>query len=380
MNKKKHTICHVTTVHNLHDTRIYYKEIMSLVNSGFLVSFIVQKNDGYLKNDTITYYFLSDRSGLFTRFSNNIKALIYSFKIKAEIYHLHDPELLPLGILIKILLRKKIIYDIHELYHDAILHKHYFPKYVAKISSKIYSIIEKFSIRFFDSIILAELNYSKHYSKYEHEIIQNYFPEKYILKNLKLINPNEQPLKIIYVGGITKIRGIYELLNFLKLLKKHLEFEFHLIGPIYPDSIRKDIDSFINENTLKGNVIIYNRIPYTIALNIMESCDVGLLFLHPIINNTTILSTKMFEYMAKGLVVLMSDFPLWVEFNSQYNCGLTINIFDIDNQIEAIIDYFKNTEVLNKIKSNNVKLIKENFRWEIEEKKLLNLYNKILTS
>ena len=86
----------------------------------------------------------------------------------------------------------------------------------------------------------------------------------------------------------------------------------------------------------------------------------------------------MFEYMGKGLPIIMTNFPLWEEFNQNYHCGLTIDIFDLDGEKKRICDFLQNWEMLQKIGKNNVENVMKNFTWEIEEKKLLDIYGKLL--
>jgi glycosyltransferase involved in cell wall biosynthesis len=167
------------------------------------------------------------------------------------------------------------------------------------------------------------------------------------------------------------------MLNFIRLLSKELDLYFHLIGSFAPKGLEDEVKNFISNNKLIDKIKIYGMLPFPEAQKIVRQCDIGLLFLHPIINNLTILATKMFEYMGNGLAVLMSDFPLWVKFNKKYNCGRTLDIFDIPNEKLKIQDFLQNKEKINQIRSANIQTVKEKFVWEIEEKKLLNLYEQM---
>ena len=119
-------VCHLSTVHQPHDTRIFHKEIFSLANAGYFVIYIVRKGTQVLDHPRISYKFLEDPKNLVDRIINVLKAFRIALSTKCSIYHFHDPELIPIGLLLKLLTRKKIIYDIHELYSDALLYKSYF--------------------------------------------------------------------------------------------------------------------------------------------------------------------------------------------------------------------------------------------------------------
>ncbi|TVQ80521.1 MAG: hypothetical protein EA369_02245 [Bradymonadales bacterium] len=53
-----------------------------------------------------------------------IELLWKALKLKASIYHFHDPELIPVGIALR-LLGKRVVYDVHEDYVSSISQKAY---------------------------------------------------------------------------------------------------------------------------------------------------------------------------------------------------------------------------------------------------------------
>lgn len=376
--RKKETVCHLTTVHPLNDNRVYLKEILSLANAGYKVDFIVKKDEIKYSHQNVNFVFLNAEPGLVNRIKNNFVALKRAVKLNRKIYHFHDPELIVVGLILKIMFRKKVIYDIHELYRDALLHKNYLPKLFAKVFSVVYVLIENISIHFFDYIVLAEEGYVPYYQNKSYVLVQNFVQSKYVLYGNSLEPSQAEEVNLLYLGNIAKVRGAFEILTLAKLLKPEFNFKIHLIGKFHPRNLQDEVIHKIAENDLIENFEIHGFLPFPEAQKIVKKCDVGIIFLHPILNNLTILPTKLFEYMGNGLAVLMSNFPLWQDFNSKYNCGLTLDIFNLSKEKEKILAFLRDKDKISKIGKNNIKTVIENFTWEIEEKKLLSMYENLL--
>ncbi len=376
-NQFKKKICIITTVHPANDTRIYFKEILSLVNAGYFVDYIVKESPYCYSHPNINYIFLYEGNGLYMRLKNLFRALRIAVKLNDAIYHFHDPELIPVGLLLKLFLRKKIIYDIHEIHYDEIKYKPYLPKAVAIMVSYIFFLIERFAMKFFDKNILAEEKYMDYFSGEKSVVVQNFIPEKYVLNGYTVKKTTFEELQLVYLGSITRVRGIHEMLNFAKILASEIKFTFHLIGPFHPSDLEHQVRDFISANNLAQYFRIYGRMSFPEAQEIVKTCDIGLIFLHPIINNITILPTKLFEYMGNGLAVVMSDFPLWKQFNDKHNCGIVLDIFNLELEMDKVLRFLSDAEKIEEIKKNNIRTVRENYVWEVEEKKLLSVYSEL---
>ena len=111
MNKK---VCILTSVHTPFDTRIFHKQAKSLLKAGYDVTLIAQHDRDELVGG-IRIIALPKPKNRLRRMLGTWRVCKLAFKQKAEIYHLHDPELLQIGLLSKIL-GKKVIYDVYEEY------------------------------------------------------------------------------------------------------------------------------------------------------------------------------------------------------------------------------------------------------------------------
>ncbi len=364
-------ICVATTVHYAFDTRIYFKQVRSL-SKRFIVDYYSQGcSDG--KPEPSGKFISLPRSD--TKFGR-IKVNFGLFKLlwisKYDIYHFHDPELILLGLFLK-LKKKQVIFDMHEDISRQIENKEWIPKLIRSPLTYIFSKLENYLPKAFDFVLLAEDSYLEKYGGIENcAVIHNYPVKQQNQKKDYKLNS----LKLVYVGDIRRIRGIIEYLRLLKKARdSNLGLRLILIGRFADESIKKECFDFINMNSLKKLVTYYNRLPNDRIYDIIRQCDLGLALLHPIPNYVSSYPTKLFEYMSVGLPVLASNFELWNKIVKHNDCGYTVNPFDISEAFKFIEKYFHNANLLKKHGENGINLITDKFNWEREAEHLFKVYN-----
>lgn len=367
-------IVHLTSVHPRYDTRIFFKECIALKNMiDCEFSLIVADNLGNEVKDGINILDVGKVNGRINRFINTTKNILNkALEIDGDIYHFHDPELIPIGLKLK-KKGKKVIFDIHENIALQILDKDYIPNFLRKIISNLYRKYEVMNLNKFDALVLAEHSYSNYYEKLNKniEIILN-MPDIEPLK--EFISEERNKNEIFYIGGISNNRGYDVTIDALKILKEKIPDIFmHYIGPYSEKLINP------NEiNRLDKNLKLYGRIPLYIGLRYSKHAVVGLSVLKPIGNYTKSYSTKIFEYMALGLPVITSNFELYKNVIEKYNCGICINPLDSNELSDAIEYIIKHPEIAKEMGSNGRRIVAEKFNWSIEKEKLKELYLKIL--
>src|SRR5690625_3016175 len=205
-------VCHITSVHSYKDTRITLKECVSLKKAGNEVH-LIAPNDYNLNYKGIFVH------GIKKKKQNRIKRIINStnryyhkaLEIDADIYHFHDPELIPLR---KKLIKKgkKVIYDIHEDVPRQIKTKHWIPIIFRKLISKTFEIYENKSVKKFTGIITATPHIQKRFIDKNKNVIdiKNY-P---ILKEFTIKEEKNDFIKsnsLVNVGDISEIRELFTL-------------------------------------------------------------------------------------------------------------------------------------------------------------------------
>ena len=364
-------VCHLTSVHKWNDTRIFYKECISLSAAGYDVSLIVPADSDEIVNGVKIISVKPDNRGRIKRATVTCyRILRKALAEKAKIYHFHDPELIWVGMILK-LTGKKVIFDIHENIRAQIKVKEWLP--FRYFFSRLYSIVDWISAKLF-FLILAEKSYEEIYKKMKanYAIVLN-LPEIGFLEKFVNTDRKNAPNGILYVGGVSKDRGIDSIIEALNILhQKHINFTFYCIGPV-DSKLRSEMEIKIKDFNLQDKVKMMGHIPIDKAYEYSKSCKLGLSILKPIENYLNSYSTKIFEYMSVGLPVIVSNFELY-RFVEEYNCGICVNPADTLKIAETINYLLENDAQIEQMGENGRDTVKKYFNWEKESQKLIRFY------
>jgi glycosyltransferase involved in cell wall biosynthesis len=365
-------ICHLTSVHPRYDTRIFHKECKTLSNAGFDVNLIVADGKGD-EIDKIKIYDVGKPINRKERMLKTTKKVFQkALEVNADIYHFHDPELIPIGLKLK-KLDKKVIYDVHEDVPEQIMSKNYIPKSFRKILSIGINLIEKNSVRLFDYIVVPTDFIKSKFLKYNRKVIdvKNYISKQYIKNTIDKASKSNDFI-LIFAGSIYKERGILEGIKACNMLRE-LTVRFLIFGEMdstYYSEI-KEVDTL-------GRLDYKGVLPYEKILMELAKADIGFVCDYPLKRHMEGLPTKLFEYMAVGIPVIASNFPLWKEIVEKNNCGICVDPTNPEEIAKAIEYLITHPNEARKMGENGRKAVLEKYNWEKESEKLLNVYKEIL--
>ena len=356
-------ICHITTVHQRNDVRIFHKQCKSLAEIYTDIHLVVADSKGNEIKDGIKIHDIGKNKTRLSRFTNTVsKALKKAIEIDADVYHIHDPELLRI---LKKLKTKKIIYDSHEDVPRQILSKHYIPKIFRQIISTLFENYENRICKNLDVIICATPFIRDRFVKINHSSFDvNNFPivSKFDYKKSKYSNEKS----IGYIGGIFKTRGIIEMLDLIS----GTDITLHLGGFFSPSTL---LDECQKHPGWK-NTIFYGFISRDKVNDFFGKINAGIVILESTPSYIVSLPVKMFEYMAAGLPVIASDFPLWKEIVEESNSGICVNPKNISEMKEKVHDLLLNENLRREMGHNGRTVVETKYNWELEKRKLFHIY------
>lgn len=373
MSLAKPRVIQLSSVHPTYDTRIYHKISKSLVGAGYEVDLMIQQQSDRIEDgiNIKALPLVAKKSERLTKVLPEIIKRLRDYP-KNSIIHFHDPELIPLGIFLK-LKGYKVIYDVHEDVPKDIMSKNWLPKSSRKILGKIYSMFENLGASMFDYIITVVPSITSRFDEKKTIEIRNY--PTVVSKNV-INKSNEKDSKYVaYVGSLTTRRGIDILVEAIDLVKDQ-DVKLIIAGDFVEDGLREKLESM--KGWQRTNYI--GRVNQSELASLLNSSLAGMVVLRGVSSHLDSLPVKMFEYMNAGIPVIASRFPFWDQIIQETGAGITVDenkTTEVSNAIDWIIEH---PEEAKKMGENGSKAVLEKYNWAVEEKKLLELYQKLTIS
>jgi glycosyltransferase involved in cell wall biosynthesis len=289
--------------------------------------------------------------------------------LDADIYQLHDPELIPAGLALK-RLGKTVVFDSHEDVPSQLLGKPYLPPLARRLLSRSVSAYERYACGQFDGIIAATpFIRDKFLRIHPHTVDINNYP---LEGEFDRAAPWQGKLEqACYVGGISAMRGIRELVGACALLQSPARLQ--LAGTFSEPALAHEVALMPGWN----RVDTLGHLDRDGVGAVMARSMAGLVTLHPVVNYLDALPVKMFEYMAAGIPVIASHFPLWRHIVEGNQCGVCVDPFK-PKAIAAAIDFIVlNPARAQRMGENGRKAVARDYNWLAESAKLIRFYDKL---
>jgi glycosyltransferase involved in cell wall biosynthesis len=373
--KRHGKVCILTSVHMPFDGRVFHKEARSLAKAGYDVTLIAR----HTKEETVGGVRVLPLPTAKNRVQRVTKVMrrLYRLAVQenADVYHFHDPELMIVGLLLKAR-GKKVIWDAHEHYPNSILDKYYIWQPLRRLIGRSFDLFERAVVRFFDYVIYTTPLVGARYATMK---VRTGRVENYPIIQLSEALPRQPQEKIIYLGGMSKIRGLVEVIEaFAQVVKKHSHWKLCLVGSYTPASFETELRDLVKKLGVEANVEFITWVPYDEKEKLSSQAAMGVITYLPYSNNTSCLPNKLFDYMLVNLPVVASNFPLYREIVEGSHCGLIVDPSK-PQEIAAAMEYLiEHPDEARRMGENGRRAVLEKCNWEKESEQLLRIYDEVL--
>ncbi len=367
-------VCHVTSAHPPEDGRIFRRACISAAMAGY-DTYLVERGDTYDKNGVhIIGIGKPEKTGRIYRMTTFAKkAYEKARELDADLYQLHDPELLPYAKKLKSL-GKADVFDSHENYLEQFRNKPYLPKPAAVLLSKWFSSYSRKVYGMIDGLTYPGNDECKSvYDGLNKRVVAT--------DNLPWLNElydkfdstiEREPNTACYVGGLDEARGITQI---IKACGK-AGCKLYLAGNFSSEEYRKSLEN-LEEYTCVEYLGIIGR---NKVVDLLQKVSLGLCTLLNVGQYYKMqnLPTKVYEYMSMSMPVILNDSPYNIKINDDLHIGFCVNPMDIVAMSEAIRNVVDNPESCRIFGENGRKVIKNRYCWDREQDKLISMYRDIL--
>jgi glycosyltransferase involved in cell wall biosynthesis len=365
-------VAHLTTVHGRRDVRIFEKQARSLAAAGFDVHLVVGDGQGGAQVDGVVVHDIGTVGPSRAR-----RMLLQGWRmwraarrLRARLYHFHDPELLWVGLLLRAG-GAAVVYDSHEDVPRDILSKTWIAPPIRRTVAWCAERIEDFVAARLSAVVAATPHIAARFRRVQPRALDiNNYPAEADL-GAPLDAPRD-PRRLCYVGGIGAIRGVHQMLQALEAVDATLLLAGAFESPETEASARAQPGW--------AKVEYLGTVSREEVRRIMAGSSAGLLLFHPEPNHVDAQPNKMFEYMSAGLPVVASDFPLWRRVLVDQGAGVCVDPLEparIAAVIQALLD---DPSTARRMGAAGRAAVHAHYRWEVEAAKLIALYRALLAA
>ena len=373
-------VCILSSVHIALDNRVFYREARSLRSAGYDVTLIAVHPQDEIK-DGIQIIGLP-RVARWQRPLLWRKIYQLARRSGADIFHFHDPELLPLAAWLKRRTGKPVIYDIHEAYPDFIELKDYLPSWLRYPIAATFRIAEPKLASLQSGLIFADDATAVDFAQVNLPKATLFnFPGQQFVQTAVAADNNydNRPPHVLYLGGMESNRGVELMVEaFAIVIAAIPAAKLWLVGHFMPSDLEQIIRQTVSKCGLEQAVTITGRVDFEQIGQYLRQSRVGWVPWQAVAKNQKNIPTKLFEYMAYSLPIVGSDLHSIRPFLKDGDNGYLVSSADPASHAAAIINLLKDPQTAAAMGLRGQVYVRQQYNWTVMEKRLLRFYEDLL--
>jgi len=376
MKIKNISVCHISSMHNnWAEDRIYQRACQGLAREGVEVHLVFTRPDELPKEEGVHFHWIDKREGWKRRWFSSIQAVNIAINVKADIYHFHDPDLLPHIMKIKKKLpNAKLVYDIHENYQSR-FNQWGLPLFLGRFFRKY----ETRKINQMDGFVTVTQSLKDLFLKAKKPgvVIRNTVD---VHRLTHIVTEEIQPFEIptIYTSGShSHSRLVLQTVQSMKYVPKDLNFRMMFAGR-YSPGIKEELLAQAKMDETDKLLHLEGMLPWDENFKRTAKALCGCVFYENNQNNQIGTPNRIFEYMFSGIPIVVSDYPELRNIVEKAKCGLIVSSEKPEEMAKAFEFLLRNPQEAKEMGENGRKAIFEDFGYHVDLKNTIDFYCQIM--
>jgi glycosyltransferase involved in cell wall biosynthesis len=360
----------VTTAHPWGDPRVFERSLATCLAWGVETHVFVPlaeplRRSGWSADPRLTVHALPMPRGRWARLA--LALGVWRAVLREgpwQLVHFHDPELIPAMALLGILSPGTYtLCDIHEDLPLQVASKGYLPEWTRLPVARMTELLDRMARGLFTGFAPATEAIARAWPPAQTRVVHNYPKAVYAGEDGGARAPD--PARVLYVGGLSRARGILVALEAVALARRQRPLRLELVGWV----MDADVGAAIAEAVAQGWCLHIPWLAPEALVRHAAGAGIGLVTLLPMPNYLESLPTKLFEYMAMGIPVLASDFPLWRQLVRASGAG-RVTAPEAVALAQALVEMSSDPARLATYAEQGRRAYREQYRWEREARNL----------
>ena len=249
--------------------------------------------------------------------------------LKPDTFIITTHELLVVGILAKIFLSCRLIYDVQENYGRNIIYTNAFPKLLRPFIATYVRLKEWLTSPFVNHFLLAERGYEKelNFPGSKKTIIEN----KTNKVDTIVIKKDDGHINLLFTGTLAETTGVFTAIELAQRLHNvDASIRLTLIGYCSLKETLEEIKDEISDKDFINLIGGDHLVPHSEIVSQIQSSHFGIIAYteNPSIVNS--IPTKLYEYLGYQLPILLVDHnKLWIDCTIPYQASIPFNLSNL---------------------------------------------------
>ncbi len=366
-------VVHMTSLHPALDSRVFYNQCVSLSRSGFDVTLIAPADGDFVK-EGVRVAAIRTSGGLGGRVRNGYRVFRKALSTSADIYHFHDPELLPFALILR-LLGRRVVMDVHEDQPGAMLHSRpSVPRFLRPLLAWGIGTVETISGWLMSGVVATTPHIGTRFPSGKTVIVEN-FPDTSDAPITRRLTFAERRHEVVLTGTLGDLQCIPEMVQGFCTVAGELGLTLTLAGRFVPESLQGQV---LTAETAP-HVRFIGWQPRESIYELLSHAKAGFVPYRSSHASPEFSSRKMYEYLAFGIPVIVSSVRSWSQLVRDHRCGVVLEDCTPASFAKAVREIFASEANWEEMSRNARVAYETSLNGNVARERLLGLYERLLS-